>query len=183
MLSIPPVKTSSASPARIAVAASIAERSPEPQTMLTVKALDDGGIPAKIATCRAGTWPKPAESTLPTIVSSNSAGSTPALLIASRRRRAKWTADRLDNPPKNRPIGVRHAERITGVITRSSRSLFPSIFDFSLTSFLLNSRAEPEEGQRGEKETQGTGRIQARFDARGRDGRGLVRVPQRARSG
>ena len=54
MLSIPPASTSDASPAFTAVAASITARRPEPQTMLTVKAEDVGGIPALRATCRAG---------------------------------------------------------------------------------------------------------------------------------
>ena len=101
MLSIPPARIRSASPARIAEAASMTARSPEPQTMLTVKALEVGGIPAPSATCRAGACPRPAERTLPTIASSTSPGSIPARASASRAAITPSSiAERPERPPR-----------------------------------------------------------------------------------
>ena len=65
MLSMPPATTTSASPARIAWAASMTAFSPEPHTLLTVKAAMVSGRPALSAACRAGFWPTPACRTLP----------------------------------------------------------------------------------------------------------------------
>ena len=65
---------SSASPARIAWAASITALRPEPHTLLTVKAAMVSGRPALSAACRAGFWPTPACSTLPMMTSSTRPG-------------------------------------------------------------------------------------------------------------
>ena len=61
--------TMSASPQRIACAASITAFRPEPQTLLIVIAGIGGGRPALIDAWRAGFWPLPAVSTWPRITS------------------------------------------------------------------------------------------------------------------
>ena len=70
MLSVPPATTTSASPALIACAASITALRPEPQTLLTVCAGTDFGMPAVIAAWRAGFMPSPACRMQPRITSS-----------------------------------------------------------------------------------------------------------------
>ncbi len=114
MLSWPPATMTSASPARIACAASITALSPDPHTLFTVNAGTLFGIPARIAACRAGFWPRPAVRTLPRITSSMAVAGTPA------RRSASWIASApssgAENPvsePWNLPIGVRQALAMT----------------------------------------------------------------------
>ena len=65
MLSIPPATTISASPARIAWAASITALRPEPQTLLIVTQPTWSGTPAPRLAWRAGACPCPAGSTQP----------------------------------------------------------------------------------------------------------------------
>ncbi len=72
MDSMPPARSTFASPALMACAASITALRPEPQTLLTVKAATETGSPALSAACRAGFCPTPACSTLPMITSSTS---------------------------------------------------------------------------------------------------------------
>ena len=60
MLSMPPATIESASPARIAWAASMTALRPEPHTLLIVTAAMVSGKPALRAACRAGFWPTPA---------------------------------------------------------------------------------------------------------------------------
>ena len=69
MLSWPPAITISASPSRIACAASITAFRPEPQTLLIVSAGTLCGRPALMTVWRAGFWPEPAVSTWPRITS------------------------------------------------------------------------------------------------------------------
>ncbi len=65
--SMPPVTTSSASPARIIESAISTARIEEAQTLLIVSAGTSIGIPAPTAACRAGAWPAPPCSTWPMI--------------------------------------------------------------------------------------------------------------------
>ena len=66
---------------------------------------------------RAGAWPEPPCTTCPMITSSTAAGSTPARETASRTTMApSWGAVKLERPPRYLPIGVRTAERMTGVV-------------------------------------------------------------------
>ena len=65
--SIPPVTTTSCSPARIIRSAISIARIDDAQTLLIVSAGTSFGIPAPIAACRAGAWPAPAWSTWPMI--------------------------------------------------------------------------------------------------------------------
>ena len=82
MLSMPPATIRSASPARMACAASITALSPEPHTLLTVNAAIESGSPAFSAACRAGFCPTPAWITLPKITSSTwSSGARARLAI------------------------------------------------------------------------------------------------------
>jgi hypothetical protein len=54
---MPPARTISYSPARIAFAPSMTARIPEPQTLWIVTAPVDLGRPAAISACRAGACP------------------------------------------------------------------------------------------------------------------------------
>ena len=110
MLSMPPAAISSASPARIAWAASMTALSPEPHTLLTVKAAMVSGSPAFRAACRAGFWPSPAWMTFPKMASSICSGRTlPAQhrflerdgarapgagIRPSRRETCRWACER-----------------------------------------------------------------------------------------
>ena len=76
--SIPPATATCRWPALIACAASMTALSPEPHTLLRVKAGVSLGIPARIMACRAGFWPWPACRTLPMMTSSTATASMPA---------------------------------------------------------------------------------------------------------
>src|ERR1017187_2286529 len=78
MDSIPPATTIELFPVCIACAARATDFNPEPQTLLIVMAPVAGDNPPKIAACRAGFWPSPAETTLPMMHSSTCDGSMPA---------------------------------------------------------------------------------------------------------
>ncbi len=104
----------------MAWAASMTALSPDPQTLLMVMAGTEAGIPPRMAACRAGACPPPAPTTFPMITSSTAPGSIPALLTASRTVRAPSSvAGSVERPPRNRPMGVRTPERITGVLALS----------------------------------------------------------------
>ena len=114
MFSIPPATTSSLSPALIDCAASITPLSPDPQTLLTVNAPTLTGIPAKMADCRAGFCPNPAETTLPIITSSTCFDWTLALFTDSPIAMAPSLGAGI--PTRllpNFPMAVLHAERMT----------------------------------------------------------------------
>ena len=114
MFSIPPATSTSASPARIACAASATVFSPEPQTLFTVVAGTVSGSPPRSAACRAGFWPRPADRTLPISTSSTASGSTPARRTASAMTRApRSTAGTDDSAPWKPPMGVRTALTMT----------------------------------------------------------------------
>src|SRR5438067_12800839 len=98
----------------MACAPSATAFNPEPQTLLTVRALTSGGRPPKIAAWRAGFCPRPAETTLPMMHSSTIAGSRPARRTASRTTHAP-SSDAVNDfsAPRNFPVGVRTADTIT----------------------------------------------------------------------
>src|SRR5579871_290830 len=114
--SMPPATITSPLPVWIACAASPTAFRPDPQTLLIVMAATLSGNPPRSAACRAGFCPRPAETTFPMTTSSICAGSTPARDTASRTEMApSCGAVRGDKTPWNLPIGVRTADRITGV--------------------------------------------------------------------
>ena len=114
MFSIPPATTSSLSPALIDCAASITPLSPDPQTLLTVNAPTLTGIPAKMADCRAGFCPNPAETTLPIITSSTCFDCTLALFTDSPIAMAPSLGAGIPTRVlPNFPMAVLHAERMT----------------------------------------------------------------------
>ncbi len=114
MLSWPPATMTSASPALIACAATMAALSEDPQTLFRVKAPTVSGRPPLRAACRAGFWPVPAWMTWPMMHSSTMSGSTLARDTASSTARAPssvaWNPLR---SPWNFPTGVRTAEAMT----------------------------------------------------------------------
>ena len=65
MLSMPPATMIRASPMPIVRAAMMVVMTLDPQTLFTVVAPTEGGMPAPIEACRAGAWPRPALSTQP----------------------------------------------------------------------------------------------------------------------
>ena len=75
--SMPPVTTTSMSPARIIESAISIALIEDAQTLLIVSAGVSIGRPAPIAAWRAGAWPAPACSTWPMITYRGSPGSTP----------------------------------------------------------------------------------------------------------
>src|SRR5579859_4398221 len=116
MDSIPPATTISDSPSCTACAASATDFNPEPQTLLMVIAATRGAQPPLSAACRAGFCPRPACTTLPRMASSTSLESIPARRMASATiLPPSSTAENPASPPWNFPIGVRTAERMTGV--------------------------------------------------------------------
>lgn len=76
----------------------------------------DSGKPAKIAACRAGAWPIPAETTLPKITSSTLVGCKPARSTAARTATAPSSLPFLEaRLPLMRPMGVRAYDTMTAV--------------------------------------------------------------------
>ena len=65
MLSNPPATTTSAWPSMISCAARMIALVPLAHTLLTVVQIVESGSFAARAACRAGAWPRPADSTLP----------------------------------------------------------------------------------------------------------------------
>src|ERR1035437_7905824 len=114
MFSMPPATTTSTSPALIICAAIATALSPEPQSMLIEVAGTSLGIPAAIATWRAGFGPSPACSTHPRMTSSTSPPANPARSSAARTATAPSSvADTSLNCPPKLPTGVRTALTIT----------------------------------------------------------------------
>ena len=112
MFSMPPATTHSASPARIACAASATVFSPLPQTLLIVVDGTLSASPAPIADCRAVFCPRPAWSTLP--MSTSSTASMPARRSASSTAidPSRVAGTSVNTPPKV-PTGVRTALTMT----------------------------------------------------------------------
>src|SRR5215472_18208674 len=111
-------------PVCTACAASATAFNPEPHTLLIVMAPVAGVSPPKMAACRAGFCPSPAETTLPMMHSSTCAGLRLARFTTSRTTMApSWVALRSDKLPWNFPTGVRQAEKIT---TSSRAGMGPS---------------------------------------------------------
>ena len=111
---MPPATAIPISPTAMACAASITALSPEPQTLLTVSAATWSDRPPWSAAWRAGAWPTPAETTLPMMASSTSAGSMPARRTASRMAMApSCGAVKPLSDPRNRPVGMRTADAMT----------------------------------------------------------------------
>ncbi len=97
MLSMPPATTYLKSPQRRSLAAIIAARMPEPQTLLRVMAPVATGQPAAIAAWRAGACPWPAVRTHPMLTCWISSGVRPARSMAAAIARApRACAGRLD---------------------------------------------------------------------------------------
>src|SRR3954469_1205518 len=118
--SIPPVTTTSTSPARIIESAISTARIEDAHTLLTVSEGTSIGIPPPIAAWRAGACPAPACSTWPMITYSTSLPSSPirsspARMTIAPRSVAEWPF----RPPPRRPNGVRTAETMTLRLTRS----------------------------------------------------------------
>src|ERR1700686_4730965 len=111
---MPPATTMELFPVSTAWAASATAFSPEPQTLLTVMAPTLGGRPPKMAACRAGFWPSPADTTLPMMHSSTCSGSSRARATASRTTTApSRVALKSERLPWNFPTGVRQPEMMT----------------------------------------------------------------------
>src|SRR5947209_5647773 len=112
MFSVPPATTHSASPMRMACAASATVLSPLPHTLLMVVDGTDSDRPAPTAVWRAAFCPSPAWSTLPMSTSSTlstlARRSTSSIAIAPRR-----VAGTSANTPPNVPTGVRAALTMT----------------------------------------------------------------------
>ncbi|MCY1221751.1 hypothetical protein D9M72_338200 [compost metagenome] len=114
MFSWPPATTISASPAAMALAASITAFRPEPQTLLMVIAGTMAGRPALIDAWRAGFWPEPAASTWPMMTSLTCSGLMPARSSAALMTTAPSSgAGILASDPPNLPTAVRAAETMT----------------------------------------------------------------------
>ncbi len=116
MFSMPPATTTSASPQRMAWAASITALRDDPQTLLMVMASTSQGRPALTAACLPGFWPYPQGRTIPMMHSSTSLSSILARLMASLMTIApRSVAPILLNPPPKLPRGVRVALTITAL--------------------------------------------------------------------
>src|SRR4051794_20502896 len=116
--SIPPVTTTSTSPARIIESAISTARIEDAHTLFTVSAGTSIGSPAATAACRAGAWPAPAWSTWPMITYSTSLPSRPTRSSAERMTtEPSSVAERFAKPPPRRPNGVRTAETMTVRLT------------------------------------------------------------------
>src|SRR4051794_19132010 len=116
--SMPPVTTTSTSPARIIESAISTARMDDAQTLFTASAGTSIGSPAAIAACRAGAWPAPAWSTWPMITYSTSLPSSPMRSSAARMTtEPSSVAERSLRPPPRRPNGVRTAETMTVRLT------------------------------------------------------------------
>ncbi len=112
--SIPPATARSYSPARMPLAASITARMPEPQTLWSVTHGTESGMPAPSDAWRAGACPIPAWSTFPKITASTSPAATPAAASAARIAVDPSCGAVIgDSEPRNEPIGVLDAERMT----------------------------------------------------------------------
>src|ERR1700724_1901935 len=111
MLSVPPARTTRASPRRMARAAQRTACRPEPQAWLTVRAGRSSGPPARWAIWRAVFGPPPAWRAWPKITWSTRAvrpGARPARdRAAAAAAVPRSAADSAARAPPNLPIGVR----------------------------------------------------------------------------
>src|SRR5437016_2961096 len=118
---MPPVTTSSWSPARIIWSAISTARIDDAQTLLIVSAPTSIGIPAPIAAWRAGAWPAPAWRTWPMITYSTPDGSSPARSSAARMTIEPSSVAALSaSEPPSFPKGVRTAETMTERLIQAS---------------------------------------------------------------
>lgn len=86
---------------------------PDEQTLLMVVQTVLVGSPPKMAACRAGAWPRPAETTFPMYTSLTSDAAIPArFTTASIAIPPNWVAESEDNALWKLPIGVRVAATI-----------------------------------------------------------------------
>src|SRR6266852_5144804 len=114
MLSMPPVTTTVASPARMSSAARLTALSEDAHTLFTVRAGTLVGKPAFRAAWRAGIWPMPAVRTVPMITWWTCAPSTLARWSTSRMTVPPSSgAVREERPPPSLPNGVRAAATMT----------------------------------------------------------------------
>ena len=91
---------------------------PEPQTLLTVRAPTETGMPAFRAACRAGAWPSAAGRTQPMMTSPASAGEMPAWTTAPAMAAApRSMLLQGANWPWKEPMGVRLAPTMTMVLS------------------------------------------------------------------
>ena len=135
MLSMPPATTILAEPALMTSWANITARMPEPQTLEMVVQPTPFGSPAPSAACRAGAWPRPADSTLPMNTSSTASPAKPARSSAARMAAAPSCGPvRPMRSPWKPPIGVRAAAAMT-MLSVMVVGPFPSIFSVRLTPF------------------------------------------------
>src|SRR5882672_62857 len=112
--SSPPATTTSTSPARIWSAASMIAFIPEPHILLIVVVGTEVGRPAPSAACRAGAWPRFAGSTQPMTTSLTASGASPESLSAAVIAAVPSSVALTElNAPRNAPIGVRRAARMT----------------------------------------------------------------------
>ena len=106
--SMPPATTTRGRRWRSPARASITAFSPDPHTLLMVSAATWSDSPPRSAACRAGAWPRPAETTLPMMHSSTTRGSMPARRTASRTTSApSCGAVKSLSAPRNLPVGRR----------------------------------------------------------------------------
>src|SRR4029079_2759382 len=104
MFSIPPATTILASPSATACEAMMTVWILDPQTLLTVTAPTDCGMPAPIDACLAGAWPRPALSTQPIYTTSTDAGDKLIRCNAAAiDRLPSWVADTDLNRPLKLP--------------------------------------------------------------------------------
>ncbi len=112
--SMPPVRATSVSPARIAMSAMPSVRMPEAQTLLIVSEGTSFGMPPLIWAWREGIWPWPACSTWPKTTCWICSGATPERSsAASIATPPRSVASRVESPPPIFPIGVRAVPRMT----------------------------------------------------------------------
>src|SRR5262245_23667599 len=114
MDSRPPATTTSTSPVRTWSAAIMIAFIPEPHILLMVVVGTEFGMPAPRAAWRAGAWPRLAGKTQPMITSLTSGAATPESLSAPAIA-AVPSSVALTEPkaPRNAPMGVRRAARMT----------------------------------------------------------------------
>ena len=143
MDSMPPATTIELFPVSTAWAASATAFNPDPQTLLTVMAPTLGGRPPKMAACRAGFWPSPADTTLPMMHSSTCSGSSRARATASRTTTApSWVALKSERLPWNFPTGVRQPEMMTTASKAAIHVLLCRLLYFSNYSCAAAPRVE-----------------------------------------
>src|SRR5215212_3823296 len=131
MFSMPPARTTSASPRAISWAAETMACNPEAHILFRVRAGLSGGTPAFIPTWRPGFMPWPAMRMLPTITWSTWSGSRPARLRTSVAtvvpRSTAGTS--LRDPPKV-PMAVLKGVEITISVPLLAKLINPPLLRF-----------------------------------------------------